>query len=301
MLGQALEAIQNHLRGGHYPNEASVSTGIVLPILGALGWPTADPQVVSPEYRQEGRRVDFALFHPLGTARVFVEVKQVGQSSGAERQLFEYAFHKGVPLVILTDGREWNFFLPAELGDYEQRRVYKLDVLERTIEESSYRFGRYLEYAAVCSGEALTNARNDYRDVARVRQIRETLPVAWKKLVEEEEKSLLELLADRVADLCGFKPDLDTVARFLKGDVPRQPVAPISPSPSSPRLSNPEIARPSQPVPSQSSLIGFSLLGKSTTCRNAVDVLVKSIEALASRDPEFLSRFVSLPKHGRSR
>jgi len=54
---------------------------------------------------------------------VFIEVKQVGQSDGGERQLFEYAFHRGVPMAILTDGQEWHFFLPAKQGDYGDRRV----------------------------------------------------------------------------------------------------------------------------------------------------------------------------------
>ena len=72
----------------------------------------------------------------------FIEVKQVGQSEGAERQLFEYAFHTGVPLAILTDGREWNFFLPAEQGDYGERRVYKLDIVERDISECISRLNR---------------------------------------------------------------------------------------------------------------------------------------------------------------
>jgi len=58
---------------------------------------------------------------------ILIEVKQVGQSKGADRQLFEYAFHKGVPMAILTDGQEWNFFLPTEQGDYSERQLYKLD------------------------------------------------------------------------------------------------------------------------------------------------------------------------------
>jgi hypothetical protein len=37
---------------------------------------------------------------------VFIEVKQIGRSDGGERQLFEYAFHRGVPMTILTDGQE---------------------------------------------------------------------------------------------------------------------------------------------------------------------------------------------------
>ncbi|EQD78280.1 Type I restriction enzyme R protein N terminal domain protein, partial [mine drainage metagenome] len=115
--------------------EASVQQGIVLRLLHALSWPSYDTQIVCPEYSLEGRRVDYALCHPPGKPIAFVEVKQIGQSEGAERQLFEYAFHVGVPLAILTDGQEWNFFLPGEQGDYGERRVYKLDIVERDISE----------------------------------------------------------------------------------------------------------------------------------------------------------------------
>lgn len=302
MLNSHLEAIRAALRGGQFPNEASVSQGIVLRLLGALNWPTYDTQVVSPEYGLEGRRVDFALSHPAGTPRVFIEVKQVGQSDGAERQLFEYAFHKGVPLVILTDGREWNFFLPAEVGDYGERRVYKLDILERTTEESAFRFERYLKYETICSGGALTAARADYQDVARGRQIRDTLPIAWNKLVADEDALLLELLADKVESLCGYKPDPEAVARFVKEYAAqrpsRVPAATMQPVASL----RPPRAPASQPTPSgEASAVGFNLLGRFTPCRNARDVLVSAIEALAARDSSFLDRFVSLPRHGRTR
>ena len=49
--------------------------------------------------------------------------------------MFQYAFHEGVQFVILTDGQEWDFFLPAEQGDYAERRVYKLNIIERDLEE----------------------------------------------------------------------------------------------------------------------------------------------------------------------
>jgi predicted type IV restriction endonuclease len=301
MLIPHLEAIQAGLRKGQFPNEASVSQGIVLRVLSALDWPTYDTQVVSPEYALEGRRVDFALSHPAGKPRVFVEVKQVGQSDGAERQLFEYAFHKGVPLVILTDGREWNFFLPAETGDYGERRLYKLDILERSLDESVLRFQRYLGYSAVCSGEALVAARGDYQNVARDRQMRDALPIAWLKLVEEEDEILLDLVADRVESICGYKPDPDTVAAFLKDRASHaKPLAPVGPS-----ASRPLAAR--SPVPQAAVAehrpggIGFTLLGRNVPCRNVRDVLVTAMEALAERDPSFLDRFVSLPRHGRTR
>lgn len=60
MLNLDIEDIRKAIRVGRFTNEAAVSQGIVLRILHALSWPTYDPQIVSPEYSVEGRRVDFA-------------------------------------------------------------------------------------------------------------------------------------------------------------------------------------------------------------------------------------------------
>ena len=58
-------------------------------------------------------------------------------------------------------------------------------------------------------------ARADYQDAARVRQIEATLPKAWRELIESQDSILVELIADKVEDMCGYKPDLDTCSRFL--------------------------------------------------------------------------------------
>ena len=81
------------------------------------------------------------------------------------------------------------------------------------------RLERYLSYTQVSSGAAIDAAREDYKNVSRGRQMLSTLPEAWSKLVAEEDELLLELLADKVESLCGFKPDVDTVARFLRENV----------------------------------------------------------------------------------
>jgi predicted type IV restriction endonuclease len=113
-------------------------------LLNTLGWPVYDIEVVVSEYSLGGRRVDYALCHPPREPLVMVEVKQIGQSKGADHQLFEYAFHKGVPMAVLTDGQEWHFFLPTEQGDYGERRVYKLDLLERDPQGAEAGLERYL-------------------------------------------------------------------------------------------------------------------------------------------------------------
>ena len=143
-LKKDIDDIRKGLEANQYGSEAAVSQGIVLRLLNVLDWPTYNTQVIIPEYSVEGRRVDYALCHPLSKPLVFIEVKQVGNIEGAERQLFEYAFHTGVPIAILTDGREWHFFHPSGQGDYKERRVYKLDLIERDSEESAIRLNRYL-------------------------------------------------------------------------------------------------------------------------------------------------------------
>ena len=312
-LGQDIEDIRTGIKAGRFTNEASVSQGIVLRILHSLSWPSYDTRVVCPEFSLGGRRVDYALCHPAGKPIAFIEVKQIGQSDGAERQLFEYAFHAGVPMAILTDGQEWNFFLPGEQGDYGERRVYKLDIVERDVGECVARLERYLRHDAIASGAAIEAAREDYRNVAKERQILAALPVAWEKLVAEEDEMLLEIVADRVENLCGFKPDPDTVAKFMKTmsfgvSAPaarpqpapqRPPREPVQPEPVAPRPISPAPQpRHAGGVPQQ---LGFSLDGRTRPGRNACDVMLQVLEALTVRDATFPERFAALPKHGRTR
>lgn len=56
-----LEQIGERLRSSAYVNEAAITHGIVTPILKELGWDTADPKQVVPEYSNARGRVDFAL------------------------------------------------------------------------------------------------------------------------------------------------------------------------------------------------------------------------------------------------
>lgn len=302
-LEQDIADIRAGIKAGRFSNEASVSQGIVLRLLNALSWPTYDTSVVCPEYSLAGRRVDYALCHPADKPIAFIEVKQIGQSCGAERQLFEYAFHVGVPLAILTDGQEWNFFLPGEQGDYGERRVYKLDIVEREISECVARLERYLKHDAVASGVAINNAREDYRNVSKARQIQAALPIAWQRLLDDEDEMLLEVVADRVENLCGFKPDPDAVAQFLKGNVAGQYVAAVQ-QPAPPRVIRQTTSTHeplSRQIQNRPSTLGFILDGKNYPARNACDVMLKVFEALTLRDKTFPERFAALPVHGRTR
>ena len=194
-----------------------------------LGWPMYNPQVIIPEYSVEERRVDYALCHPPSKPLVFIEVKPVGQIEGAERQLFEYAFHRGVPIAILTDGREWHFFHPGGEGDYRERLVYQLNLIETDSKESEERLNRYLNYDRIRTSEAIRAIEDDYWIVVEQRQIEASLSEAWIKLVEEADELLLDIVAEITESLCGHRPTGEQVLDFLKS---LEKVEPQVPSPS---------------------------------------------------------------------
>ena len=234
-LKEHIDEIGTGLETGQYGNEAAVSQGIVLRLLDALTWPRFNTQVIIPEYSVGGRRVDFALCHPPSKPIIFIEVKQVGNIDGAEQQLFEYAFHEGVPIAILTDGREWRFFHPTAQGDYRERKVCELNLSEDNSEESAECLNRYLNYESIRTGEAIEAIKADYEKVVQQRQVAKRLPEAWNKLVEEADEFLLHAVAEKTESLCGYRPTDEQVLDFLKSlerktesqDIYPQPISPV--------------------------------------------------------------------------
>lgn len=299
-IKNTIKSIANDIKHGRFTSEASVSQGIVLRLLSVLGWDIFDAEIVIPEYSIFGKRVDFALCHPRNKPMVLIEVKQVGNAEGFEKQLFEYAFHQGIPFAILTDGKEWHFFLPGEQGLYQERRVYKLDILERDLDESYNRFIRYLDHERVANGLAIDSARDDYRNVSKQREIKDTLPIAWRKLIDEKEELLLELLADKVESLCGYKPEFELVETFLESLS-----YPIVERPAK-NLDKPIVRRErrkAEIIPSQNknSQPGFTYKMKNFNARNARDVMINIFKTFAKEDNTFLERFASKPEHSKKR
>jgi len=290
------------LREGRFTSEAAVSQGVVLPVLNMLGWPVFDTSIVIPEYTLEGKRVDFALCHPANRPAIFIEVKRVGLAEGADRQLFEYAFHTGVPMAILTDGQEWSFYLPGEQGHYAERRVYKIDLLEREPTESSSRLQRYLSYSATCDGTAIESARADYRNVARDRDIQTALPRAWDALIQEQDSLLLELLAEKVEDICGYKPEIDACAAFLEsGYLNNSLITDTDKTQKPQRIAKPQtVQHKVSPRQRTGEKFSFSVMGQKHSAGSARDVMLSIFKILAENDAHFLERFASR-KHGKKR
>lgn len=300
-LETTLTDIVNRLRQGRFPNEQAISQGIVLRVLQELGWDTWDTTIVWPEFKTGEGRVDFALCHPPSQPADFIEVKQPGKAEESVRQALEYAFHKGVPFVVLTDGRTWSFYLPAEQGSYEDRRVHKLDLYERSQAEASEILHRYLEHSRVVSGDALETARKEYRSRNRRSQAKATIPEAWRELVEKGDEDLVDLVASIVESKIGVRPDNDEVAEFLAGLG-----KPIIVEAAQREIPQPTRTPARQPAPTPNAeptrrgkLI---LLGKSYNYQNAKDAMVIVLRELAKQNHSFLERCSQHPDaQGRKR
>lgn len=301
-LDTAITQIREQIDKGQFKNEQSISQGIVLRVLSHLGWDAFDTQSVCPEYSLSTKRVDFALCSHPNQPTVFIECKQPGKTENADRQLFEYAFHAGVPLAVLTDGQTWSFYLPAEQGNYDDRRVYKLDLMERSVEDSASSFRKYLDFDRLKSGIALDEARQEYRNRNRQRIAKNAISEAWKELVDSEDEMLFDIINEAVEKKCGYKPQRDDVLGFLSDfrfGIPAQPENKVS------VVSRPAPVRQRQSSSSvEASPIGsfYKFKGKTYTARTAKAVVIGMLKLFAEERPDFYAHCHRHPDNlGRSR
>lgn len=181
------------IRAGLYADEANVSAGIVSRLLASLGWPVFNPNFVKREFKLDNGRVDYALFRNPHEPYLFIEVKRVGNIDKADKQIFEYMFHRGVPLAIITDGAIWQFFLPTEPGDYSEREFLTFNVTQSAPSECVDAFHNFLSFERVCNGAALAAAKDVLLGRRREKRTKLLLPDVWEKMLLEPNEMLVNL------------------------------------------------------------------------------------------------------------
>lgn len=300
-LERALVKAREKLLSGGL-SEAQVSQGPVRSILQALEWDTFDVDCVVPEYSVGSRRVDYALRASSSTPDVFLEIKAPGKADeDADRQLFEYAFHQGVPFAVLTDGRIWNFYLPSGQGDYQERRLFRLDIVEREISECCQRLERYLGFERIRKGVARAEAAKEYDDKFRQNKIKQLIPKVWKDRLAEPDELLCDALIEAVEAEGGERPTRRDVEDFLKEQAtlsrllpPAQLVATPARPPTNKAQQITAVSPPAEPS------IGFKFFDenwRSFSSGKQCDVAI--IRQLIQRHPEFPERFRNAKSRGK--
>ena len=313
-LPGVLLQIRDGIARSAYPNETAVRTQIVQRILHELGWNVFDPDKVCNEYtlklKTTSRRIDLALCVKNRSPRCIIELKstdydlkEIGRSDG-DRQLFEYAFHAGAPLALLTNGANWRFYSTFSAGTYAERLVRNLDIETEPPDEVAAALGRYLSYANTESGRAADHARVDLEKRIDRRKAKEAIPRAWKRLVEDgPDGRLAVLLMDATSLLVESVPAKQDVADFLRrlkpGDrpSPRRPTGTHTSPPKGPSPVVDGTAEPkAEPTPAPTTGkenpggVSYRLLGKERVSKSARDAYIAVLTTLADRDREFLAR-----------
>ena len=173
-------------------DEAAIKNGAVLWLLSLLGWNQNDVDEVAPEYTVGTKRVDYSLrINNLNKA--FIEVKRPREKLEAhQEQLLNYSFREGVKLSILTNGYTWWFYLPLNEGSWEERRFFTADFFEQDPEAISERFLELLSKEHIASGAAVRNAENLYKSRQKKNKLKEAIPRAWHKILNEPDALFLD-------------------------------------------------------------------------------------------------------------
>ena len=116
-------------------NETRTRMALIDPLLQALGWDTADPALVLPEYDLSGRQAaDYALLDAAGKPVAVIQAKRLGESLEQHRiQFISYANEAGVQCAGLTDGNQWEFHQVSDHSPIEGlyiRRILNVSITD---------------------------------------------------------------------------------------------------------------------------------------------------------------------------
>ncbi|NIZ18552.1 type I restriction endonuclease [Entomospira culicis] len=97
------------------PHEEAVKAAIIRPFIKVLGYDTANPLEVMPEYTadtpdKKGEKVDFAIMHNFSPI-LLIECKKADANLGKHSgQLYRYFSTEKAKFALLTNGKEYRFF-----------------------------------------------------------------------------------------------------------------------------------------------------------------------------------------------
>lgn len=180
-----------------------------MPILSQIGWNIFNLQEISPEFTIGNGRIDYCL--SINHKKfVFLEVKRPTEDlERHEKQLLEYSFTEGVDIAVLTNGLLWWFYLPLVGGNWQQRKFFTIDIEQQPPEAAAQHFIDFLGRDAVEKGSSIEKAKSIKESREKNKLVKQTIPRAWKQLIEGPDELLIELFADKVESLCGYRPDLE--------------------------------------------------------------------------------------------
>ena len=111
-------------------SEALTRYTLIDPLLRALGWDTADPSLVIPEFKSGKGWADYALLEGDGKPAMMIEAKSLGTPLHDEARTkgITYCIALGTKYFALTDGNCWEIYETHRPVPIEEKRIVKFDV-----------------------------------------------------------------------------------------------------------------------------------------------------------------------------
>lgn len=129
-------------------NEAATRTVLIDPVLRALGWNTANTNMVEVEKTMDSVRADYALYDINQIPQIIIEAKSLGTDLDQKKlimALVNYAFNFGLEDIFLTDGLVWEHFDKFLPGKVEPTRV--INIAKDDIVDCAAYFVQHLDAA----------------------------------------------------------------------------------------------------------------------------------------------------------
>jgi predicted type IV restriction endonuclease len=167
-------------------NEAATRAVLIDPVLRALGWDTANTNMVEVEKTTEGVRADYALYDSNAIPRIIVEAKALGTDLGQNAlvmTLVGYAFRFKLNDVFLTDGVIWKHFENFQPDNLSPSKTLNL-AMDNPVDCAAY-FVQHL-------------------DAAKYWSIEQSIDVISQRVDELE--NIISTLQKKVADLTPNAP-----------------------------------------------------------------------------------------------
>ena len=110
-------------------SEALTRYALIDPLLRELGWDTADPALVVPEYRSGGVSADYALLDN-GSPAMMVEAKKLGTPlrDAVLAQGINYCLMEGTKHFSVTDGQHWEVYETHKPVPIDEKRIVSFDL-----------------------------------------------------------------------------------------------------------------------------------------------------------------------------
>ncbi len=119
-------------------NETRTRMTLIDPLLQVLGWDTADPSLVTPEYRVDVGWADYALRSAGNKPAAVIEAKRLG--SFVENHLEQavgYCIQQGIAYAGVTDGSHWQLYRTFEPVPLVEKLVLDVSITSAPAHEAA--------------------------------------------------------------------------------------------------------------------------------------------------------------------